>query len=510
MYNKLVAKIKKFFPLLITLVFLLIMAYFYEDKVYYIAFVDEQENMIIGHFLAKGEKLYQDLFSNHQPVAYILSSNLQQITNPENLYTLVKKHREFMIAWSVIWVSMLVFRFGWPLIVFSLVYEQLKFFIFGNLFLSESLAVYPLIYLMSCVMFTKNINSSLEILWIGFCLGLSALLLLPIWPLLFLSSILIFLKIKKKISKRLFLLSIGILPLVIISLKYISVGGYLYDPIYINFRYFIPDGGHEPFPGSVIKALITPLISFLPQVETTSMLIAIRVLSVLLILNLFILWRNDQKKKVILLVSLLWLANIRYIEPGKHYYQGFHLIPWFAVLVLICLTTLKKIFIPSKKHLFVALSVLLVVGSSALLYKDHFFIQRDRENDKYINYSRQESYGEIIKAMKQPGDTLFEEEDEYLLFYQAGINHSFFMVDFYPWMWKVPSLRSSREQTFANNPPTFFYCQRCKMDSLIKDFPEYQLVYYFGKPSQLLVLKTRYNSLTKDQKNRLEFFNVSI
>lgn len=64
----------------------------YQNKAFSIRFVDEEQNFVLGNFVAKKEKLYSDLFANHQPVTFILSGTINSLTDPNSIYLLVKRH----------------------------------------------------------------------------------------------------------------------------------------------------------------------------------------------------------------------------------------------------------------------------------------------------------------------------------------------------------------------------------------------------------------------------------
>lgn len=125
--------IKVFSLLLLGLVFLFLLRG-YEDKIYSISFVDEEDNIAIGKYLLKGEKLYSEIYTNHQPTAYILSSLVQFVSRPPNILMVIKRHREFVIFWSFAWSAYLLWTFGFYTLFFIIPYELTKFLLFGNLF----------------------------------------------------------------------------------------------------------------------------------------------------------------------------------------------------------------------------------------------------------------------------------------------------------------------------------------------------------------------------------------
>jgi hypothetical protein len=149
--------------LMLGLVGIILITFFYFQHLFSFRFVDEEDNLILGHFLLQGERLYSDLFSHHQPLAYILSAAIQLFTHPIEIYSLVQIHRLFMIAWSLLWVTVLLFRFRFKVIVPLLIYELSKFYLLGNLFLAESLNVYLVLYLTFFLFEKKTGYKKLEI-----------------------------------------------------------------------------------------------------------------------------------------------------------------------------------------------------------------------------------------------------------------------------------------------------------------------------------------------------------
>ncbi|MBI3577636.1 hypothetical protein HY086_06375, partial [Candidatus Gottesmanbacteria bacterium] len=83
-------------------------------------------------------------------MAYI-SAGIQKFVHPQTIYALVLAHREFVVVWAIAWDIMLVLRFGWVGLGFSVLYETTKGFVFGERFLAEALIVYPIVYLVGLV-----------------------------------------------------------------------------------------------------------------------------------------------------------------------------------------------------------------------------------------------------------------------------------------------------------------------------------------------------------------------
>ena len=168
-------------PVFLISLFLVVLFGFYRNHALSFHFVDEEDNIVLGNYLLQKEKLYKDLFSHHQPLAYIFSAGVQKISTPPNLFMLIERHREAVLFWAITWTILLVARFGWPLFLFTLVFEPIKIFLLGHLFLSESLVVYPLVYILSFI-FLKPPLLRLEFVLLGLSFSLIFFLLSPLWP----------------------------------------------------------------------------------------------------------------------------------------------------------------------------------------------------------------------------------------------------------------------------------------------------------------------------------------
>lgn len=504
----------KFLPLFFSVIFLIITALSYENKVFFVHFVDEEDNIILGNYLLKGEKLYSDLFSQHQPLAYITSAGIQKITNPNSLYLLIKRHREFIILYSTVWSLLLVWLFGWPFFLFITIYELLKFYLFGSLFLSETLIVYPLLYLVVRIFFSKRNFTRLELLFSGFCSGTAIFLLAPAWPLVAVTCFYLFYQLRQQKIKDIFFFILGVLPVILIFLKFASLEKYFYYAFYVNYKYYIPVGNQDPFLISFIKSTLAPITSFVSG-ETGPVIWITRFLSFSLILNLSLLIKAKRYKSAAVFFIVLTLINLRYITPGRAFYQGFHLLPWVAVLIIVVIFSTQEVIKNISRGLFRTTAVFLVavaiLGSFYLSINDtnNLFQKRDLAKDQYINYSRQFDFGQAIRILKGKDDRLFIIPDEWLLYWQADIKHASYMVNYYAWMPSVPGIKTDVENMFKTNPPEFLYCESCDEKSLMQ-YSNYQVVKKEKNNTKLYILKSKAREVSEDQIKRLEFLNFSL
>lgn len=487
--------------------FLVFTSLAYQNKVFSQHFVDEEDNIVLGKYLLRGEKLYSDLFSHHQPLAYIISAGVQKLTNPNSIYLLIKRHREFIILWSFVYSMVILLRFG-PVALFIVPFELVKFFLFGNLFLSESLATYPFIYLI-LLMFDKEIGNW-DLVFAGLCLSVVVLLLSPLWLAILLIIGVLILQRKVGLKNILWVIA-GALPVVIVCLFFISTTDYFHNAFYINFKYYIPMTQREELVTSLSRGFAAPFLSFFSSVKASQILLITQVLSLLLILNSVLLVRLKRWRETLLIFSVLGVSNARFLEGGLQYYSGFHTLPWFAGLLTLTSYTSVLVWRNYSEFLIRALVMILavvVLGLSMVSSKDGLFTKRDLDKDFDINYSRQFTFGEAVRIMKSDKDTLMVVPDEWLLYWQGDLPHRTKMVNYYAWMSGVPELRGIVENSFKKDPPEFFYCDCVgHYFGLEKYWDQYYVMKKDGKETKLMVLKTKLNTLTKDQLDQLRYHN---
>ena len=333
----------KFSYLLIffSILFFIFLGFLYQRQALSFHFVDEEDNIVLGSYLLREEKLYSDLFSQHQPLAYIGSAGVTKVTEPNTLFLLIKRHREAIIIWSFLWAIILIIRFRWVAVLTLLIYEPMKTFLLGNLFLSESLVVFPLIYLLGWILLADKKIYKWETFFLGVCLSISFLLLSPLWPVLLVLTFLII----KKLGKlgRLGWLGLlgGVFIPILLTLNFISIPDYFFNAFYINFNYYIPMTSKVPLWEILFNAFLAPLISLTLWEGRSATLQVIQLLSVMLLVNLFILWKIKKYNFVIFIFLILGLINLRFVVPGQQAYSGFHILPWFISLILLTVISIK-------------------------------------------------------------------------------------------------------------------------------------------------------------------------
>lgn len=492
--------------LILTVFLLFIFSYFWENKVFSNHFVDEEENFAAGMYILRGEKLYGNFLVQHQPLTYIFSAGIQKATNPNSVYLLIKRHREFVISWSIFWTLFLIWRFGLQILLGLSVFELVKINHFGNLFLPETLIVYPLLYLsclalMRLLNLTKKINTY-EILFVGLTAGLSLFLVVTMWPLTFLLTVLI---VRSKVRDLIKLLP-GILIVVLAIVPFISINDYFKDVFYINYKWYIPQINTEPALITWGKALVTPIWAFLPKAENTESLSLIRATALLFLLTLGILIkRKKYLPAVVIIIFILGLSNIRFTDPGRQFYQGFHIQVWLSQFIMITFILSFYLAKQAQKYL-----KLIILASMVMIFimvisnaKNGIFRKVDREREFYVNYSRQIDIGQAIKIMKGPNDSLFVVPDEFIVYLQSDINHFSNYIYYYAWMNNVPFIREFTEKSLQNSPPTFLYLSK-PGTGFEKYLSDYEPLKKNGDV-RLYIVKNKVGQLSEDQINKLRY-----
>lgn len=76
-------------------------------------------------------------------------------------------------------------------------------------------------------------------------------------------------------------------------------------------------------------------------------------------------------------------------------------------------------------------------------------------------------------------------------------------------MENIPGLSAEINALFITNPPEFFYCD-CDNLTLKKYLINYYRIVKDGKETDLYVLKSKSKEITKEQKDKLKYYNFII
>lgn len=484
---------RKILILVLTVIFFSVLLFFYKDHILSTRFVDEEEYLASGKYILRGEKLYDDLITNHQPLAYIFSSAIQKVTQPPNMYKMIVNHRLAIFGWDFFWSVALAFYFSPVGLVFPIVYETSKFYLFGNLFLPESLVVYPLIFLAGLAT-KKGKSGPAEILFSGILLGIDAFLLGPIWPALFLATALLMKKAVNKQSAA--FLFLGFLCIFAACFLFSSLPGYINYYLVDNLKYTVPNYHQayysEPWVLTIIKSFLTPVLGFTGNTTTVTAQI-IKVFSLAFLADLIFLIRRKKTEEALTVVVLLGLTNIHFVSPGtEHYSAGF--LPWYGLFLFLTLTlSFKNILLTNARVFKAAIIMIFLTGIFFSLQGSNPFLFQHRNpmRDFSLNYSTFEDRGRAVKIMSSEGDRIFVSPDDWLIYWESDINHIPKLYGYYAWMSGIPGLHRRILEAFNKNPPEFFYCDNCKGLDLEKYLSKYVRLKQYGGETNLFVLQNK-------------------
>lgn len=502
----------KHIVLSITLLFILGLMYVVLYKIYIprinaFGCFDDCFNFMGGYFLLKGKHIFLDFFYNHQPLASYVSLLIQYFTNPQNIFELVLRHRQFILILGLIFNSILVLRFGVSALVFALIYEFSKFYLFGDRFLAEGMIVYPLVYMTGLVLIKlkKQKLLSFDYIVCGIFTWFVVFSREPYIPLvLFLFAIILY---SKKLS------SVKKIPVVIFTLLSlitvfsVNINEYFYNLIVVNFQIVIPNEIKGQLYGGFETIFFYPIFTLLDGQKNLfkSLLVGIDLLFLFYFLKLL---KNKQFLLALTIFIILGLANLKPNIPGKLYYESFHMIIWYALFVFL---TLSLIFQEFKNRKIFAFSLFLIFAFFVIFItsSEYFAKEKISTHEEFLtNYGEILQQGEVIKLLSDKSDTLFLDGSDDLIYWQAQM----FSPYKYSWYTSVmphfDKYNKARIDMFSNNPPDFYRgfgtCgQNNNTDGGFylpkKVENDYVRIFMDNKPSCIYVKREKISEISKSQ-----------
>lgn len=440
-------------------------------------FVDEEDHMAGAELMNRGYKLHEQIQGNHQPLVYAASAAIQRLTKPNNMFMLVRRHRQSMFIYGLVWSAIILWRFKTNGLIFIVFFEFLKYGLFGNLLLMESLAAYPAVYLFF-VFLGRKIPHRPELIWLGLSTFVIVFSLVPLYPWLIIVWLGLLLKLKLKIIWP--LLAFGGAALLLFS--FYSPTAWFRETIYNNWLYAIPALNPVKTGADWLKIIFFPFQAWLIQNSLQAQFIRL-FLSGFLIASVF-------KPKLLLLYPLLVLANNRVLTPAAAYYQGFHLLPWLGLMIALfafSITSLKLKF-----------KLLLVIWAAALMLNKNmtYFLKTEVEYEYFVNYSTLDDVNFAIKNIKLAGDRLAVTANQPLIYWQTGTDLATRQMIYGGWEPKVPELKVDYERVFyGDNPPEIIFGN---------DEPElltnnYLNIFKHGQQTELFIRNDRAAKITDAQ-----------
>ena len=400
-------------------------------------FVDENDNIVAAHFMLKGKTLFKDIYHNRQLGMVYVSYIIQLVLHPQTLYHLILYHRLFVILMSTIFGGLLVFRFGYSALYTVIIFELIKYNSYGNLFQGESIIVYPIVYLMGIAIegFIRKKITLFDTILTALFSYLVIFTRETYIPLVFCLFSLIFIRLKKR-DKYLSVIILLLLSLVTIST--VSLTDYIYNLTYANAY---SSYGSEI---NLFKSIFYPFLVFIEGQYTYTRIIIV-LLSLSFIISLF------YTKRLVYFVILAF-AVLRVVPPGTELFSAYKMLVWYALLIFIVASSINKNSkIPLGIFLFGILVFSLFSPQSVLWQKIN------KLNDFDIGYNRYFVYSQEINRLSKPGDTLYVDGYESLLFWPTKLPSSYKYTFYYPVVKNIKKYSDERMRMFTTNPPTFYF-----------------------------------------------------
>ncbi len=481
-------------------------------------FFDEVANIVAGHFFIQGKLLYSEQFFNHQMLPVYLSSLIQLATQPDSLYQVIMYHRIFVFLVSAIAGVFLILRLRWVGVGVIIVYELIKYYFFGYLFLAEGIIVYIhifLFYLGWKKLLHKTISTTdliLASLGTWFVVWSRE----PYVPLAIVMFV--FLLIEKKLSKKQ-LYSFGVfLILSLITFITVPIQEYLYQVVYVNyetvFSYQLESNAQSNL--GLFSMFFYPVFVFFSGESNFLRIFLIGISGVFLLSLSYFFYRTKNWKLIIYILIILGVANVRMVQPGTMYYSAFYQIQWIGIFLIAIFLLIREIFKLNKK-LSVGLILVITgfVGYTAVQSDSYITRSVDRNALFAFQYDKYLVTGKTVDLLASPGDTLHVDFSESLLYWQSKTPPAFEYQVYYPVMHDIDKYRKQRLSMFENNPPTFYYFNCFEAKSLFNSLPErvrfeYAPIQFTDQSSCLYILKSRARQLNQQQLEEIQQYGYRL
>lgn len=470
---------------------------------------DECFNYVAGHFILKGRVLYREIFFNHQMLMAYLSSIIQILFRPESIYHLVLEHRMFVFFFGLAMDVLIMWRFGISGVFFAFLFEATKFYFMGSLFLPESILVYPLVYLFGLA-WQKRMGEKVSIFDYIASAAIAWFIIFLREPLFLVALFLYILVSVDRPFRKKNVISLGVFSSIsFFTLLFTALPDYIFQVIIINsktaFLSEVNAYGNALFtlaniflyPGAL---LFTGIRSFLREI-----LIAIDIL--FLIGIAIFLKRGGKKSLILILVIVLGLANLRVVPPGLMFYESFHMLSWYGLFLMATFLLMQYVYASrymKKLGLFLMMGSFAIFAYAILSPQSFFYDKIDKEREFGLHFDHYYIYGEAIKSLAKPQDTLFLEGWDDLIYWKADLMPAYRYI-IYKHTTGIPDLFvQERTAMFRHNPPDFYYSPHEKGMHLFGFLPQsrvddYVELMHTGVPSGLYIKKSKLPSITKEQ-----------
>lgn len=455
------------FPLLLlALVFgmMLVSSYVYLRETSAFRFFDEENNIVAGYFLTTGKHLYSDIFMNHNPLPIFISAGIQETLRITTLFELVKYHRMFMIGFALCANSILLIRFRHKAFLFIFVYEFLKFYLSGQMFLAEGMIAYPLAYMVLLLTTTGLVHkkiSNLDLTISSCCFIFIALSREPYVPVtLVIFGLILFFTHSRKMA-----LYAGIISLVLIGMFMLQfdLSEYYKQVVLLNralAKGDLKDQGNLQMYSGLLQLFQYVIVGM--KLDKPVYI----VLSAVSAAFLYLVGRKTHSLKgvgqwlfLVIVFGILFLAGIRNYSAGSEWYGMYRSIPYIAILLA---------FVSSIASARLIVTLLCFTLGVAIFHpRSHFREKRINADEYYIQYSRTNQTGQVINLLcsKYPHScTLHIDDIDVYPYWITKKPPSYQYIFYYPVNKAYLDYKQIHLKALLDSPPIIYYDGSCMVD----------------------------------------------
>lgn len=431
---------------------------------------DDCNNYMRGYFLTKGRTLFSEIFTGHMPLMGYISYAIQSLFRPESTYHLLLYHRLFLIIYSLAWWIFLVIRLRWPALGFIIFYELYSMYLFGDRFLAEGMIVYPIVYMASLVWFTveKKRVYVAEYFFVALLTWYVIFMREPYGPVaLFLFAAILWGKkmLKQKIVAATFF--------IVLSFTFIllhPVDEFIFQVFTlnkINIATHLEISGTKGF--GIIKNVLYPFIVYIQGYWNIIRIIFIVFVTCFFILLLPLI-RAKKITHIVLLFTILSLANLRYTTPGTAYYAAHHILNWYALLVIFVFHLLASTTTYLKKPVLLILGAVFVV--TFFSSKNDIWLRINTLSEIHDGFATYSIAGRIFKTLAVDSNAkLFVDGGDDLVYWKSGLDSPYKYAWYTSLMPYHKPYRDARIEMFQKYPPDFYY-GNCRPEYRLPNFIE--------------------------------------
>ena len=413
---------------------------------------DECINYTAAYFLKMGKPLYAQIFFNRQPFMAYASLAVQWVTRPESLYKLVLYHRLAIMVYAFMMGLFLIWRFRIPALLFLVLYEGTKFYVYGYQFIGEAVIVYPLVYAAAVVWqsFQRKKTWSLDWYLVPLSIALVFWTREPYIPVA-VGILAAFVYVKRKDVKVYISIFLSAL---------FCITPYLIIPIHEYARQVIEVNARVASSALDLKSLLYafayPVVIFFSGKQTFFREIEIGIM--VFVGTALYLQTKAAKNHVpnLVMFGILGLAAIRSVAPGVMYFEAFHMLPWYGLACLICVLFVDSIVHHRAKKIvtvgFILFALWAFAAPSAFIWE-----KVDKQVEFESQYAKYSHYSQAIKLLTTQGQKIFLDMWDDVIYWESMRDSSYPYSLYIPVAAGISPYKEARMSMLRETPPDIYY-----------------------------------------------------